>query len=212
MEAVQEQEEEGDLEEWEEGEWGEEEPTEELKEEEEKKEEVQVDKEGCKHYRRKCQKQCPECLEFFTCRLCHNEEKFERAKDIKKAHELDRHKVSTIRCLQCLLPQKPQQACEGCAVQFAVYFCAVCNLFDNDAIQKGIFHCEKCGICRVGGRNNFFHCDTCNACLSLAMEGSHKCKKELFKEDCPVCLEDMHTSRKAGIIMRCGHPIHSSCF
>jgi hypothetical protein len=31
-----------------------------------------------------------------------------------------------------------------------------CRFFDDD-VRKGQFHCAKCGICRVGGRDNFFH-------------------------------------------------------
>jgi len=28
----------------------------------------------------------------------------------------------------------------------------------DDTTSKKQFHCEDCGICRVGGRENFFHC------------------------------------------------------
>ena len=31
-----------------------------------------------------------------------------------------------------------------------------CRFYDDD-VRKGQFHCDKCGICRVGGRDNFFH-------------------------------------------------------
>ena len=41
---------------------------------------------GCKHYVRKCQLRCPECKEFFTCRLCHDEVKFYGEMDPKKNH------------------------------------------------------------------------------------------------------------------------------
>ena len=32
---------------------------------------------GCKHYNRKCQLQCPTCLEIYTCRVCHDEIHYE---------------------------------------------------------------------------------------------------------------------------------------
>jgi RING finger/CHY zinc finger protein 1 len=31
-------------------------------------------------------------------------------------------------------------------------------LLPDDDISKEQFHCDLCGICRVGGRQNFFHC------------------------------------------------------
>ena len=34
------------------------------------------------------------------------------------------------------------------------------------------FHCDRCGICRVGGADNFFHCDTCGCCYSKSLEAS----------------------------------------
>lgn len=43
------------------------------------------------------------------------------------------------------------------------YTCLVCNLFDDE--DKDQYHCDGCGICRIGGRNNFFHCEVCNMCL-----------------------------------------------
>ena len=53
---------------------------------------------GCQHYIRKCDKRCPECLEFFPCRLCHDIAKFENEMDPKKNHKINRHKVVEIRC------------------------------------------------------------------------------------------------------------------
>ena len=43
-------------------------------------------KPGCKHYARKCMLKCPECKEFFICRLCHDEVKFNEETDPKKNH------------------------------------------------------------------------------------------------------------------------------
>lgn len=59
------------------------------------------DRYGCKHYRRRCQKKCEECDEFFTCRICHDEEKYENVYDHKKAHRMNRFQVKEIRCLNC---------------------------------------------------------------------------------------------------------------
>lgn len=41
---------------------------------------------GCKHYQRKCEKKCPECEEFFPCRLCHDDVKYYNEFNPKKNH------------------------------------------------------------------------------------------------------------------------------
>jgi len=28
----------------------------------------------------------------------------------------------------------------------------------------------RCGICRIGGRDNYFHCTTCGSCYSMALQ------------------------------------------
>uniref|UniRef100_A0A2P2KUH9 CTCHY-type domain-containing protein n=1 Tax=Rhizophora mucronata TaxID=61149 RepID=A0A2P2KUH9_RHIMU len=40
------------------------------------------------------------------------------------------------------------------------YFCAVCKFFDDD-VSKIPYHCDECGICRTGGKENYFHCKRC---------------------------------------------------
>lgn len=44
------------------------------------------------------------------------------------------------------------------------------QFFDDD-VSKQQFHCDDCGICRVGGRQNFFHCATCGCCYSTRCAG-----------------------------------------
>lgn len=48
------------------------------------------------------------------------------------------------------------------------FTCLICNLFDDE--NKDQYHCDGCGICRIGGRNNFFHCEVCNMCLPLQLK------------------------------------------
>ncbi|RMX37266.1 hypothetical protein pdam_00024270, partial [Pocillopora damicornis] len=87
----------------------------------------------------------PCCKKYYNCRLCHND---------KESHELDRKTVEAIKCLQCDSSQE------------------ICRLFDDT--EKGQFHCSGCGICRVGGKENFFHCDRCDMCLGIQLKDSHK--------------------------------------
>ena len=82
---------------------------------------------------------------------------------------------------------------------------------DGKSKSKGIFHCDKCGICRKGKRDDYLHCDTCNACL-LKENEPHKCIEKLLESDCPICHGFLFTSTESVCFMNCGHPIHRSCY
>lgn len=74
------------------------------------------------------------------------------------------------------------------------------------------YHCTKCGFCRVGGRENFKHCDGCGMCIDALLFEDHNCKAGKYMSNCPVCQEDLFSSRLASHEMPCGHAIHWSCF
>uniref|UniRef100_A0A8W8N2T0 RING finger and CHY zinc finger domain-containing protein 1 n=1 Tax=Magallana gigas TaxID=29159 RepID=A0A8W8N2T0_MAGGI len=160
-----------------------------------------VEKYGCEHYKRKCALIAPCCNKTYTCRVCH---------DDKENHELTRKKVMQVHCLTCKRVQQVQGSCEECGTKFGNYFCEICRLYDDEDKQQ--FHCDGCGLCRVGGRENFYHCDVCDVCLSISMKDNHKCIEKSSHSNCPVCLEDLHTSRIAAHIPPCGHLIHYKCF
>ncbi|XP_064626311.1 RING finger and CHY zinc finger domain-containing protein 1-like [Lineus longissimus] len=155
---------------------------------------------GCTHYKRKCALLAPCCNKVYACRICH---------DDKEIHEIDRKAVKQIKCLGCETLQAVAEVCEKCSVKFGFYSCLVCRLFDDTDRQQ--YHCDDCGICRVGGRENFFHCTKCNLCLGITLKGSHKCVENSSHSNCPVCLELLHTSRDRQTVLKCGHLIHSSC-
>eukprot|EP00922_Rhytidocystis_sp_ex-Travisia-forbesii_P065383 GHVS01097159.1.p1 GENE.GHVS01097159.1~~GHVS01097159.1.p1 ORF type:complete len:380 (-),score=65.24 GHVS01097159.1:131-1270(-) len=176
--------------------------------EEEKEEEGM----GCVHYRRKCQVIAPCCGEQFWCRHCHNEIKNTQEKDPKKAHELDRRSIREVVCMVCLTRQPPSRNCSSCGEEFAQYFCSVCNFWDNAGLSKHVFHCDDCGICRVGGRENFFHCEKCQSCYSNELKERHVCVEGAMKNPCPICLEDMFSSVKTVVVLdQCGHTMHKEC-
>lgn len=156
---------------------------------------------GCKHYKRRCALICSTCHKPYTCRFCHDE--------VEVNHELDRKAVVQIKCLECDQVQDVQKVCQGCQVDFAHYFCAVCRLYDDE--DKKQYHCDGCRICRIGGRENFFHCQTCDMCLANDMKNNHKCIEKMSRSNCPVCLEDLHTSRKSCRVPKCGHMLHYKC-
>ena len=105
---------------------------------------------GCAHYMRNVKLQCSQCEGWYTCRFCHDE-----AED----HSLIRRATKNMLCMLCGCVQPAAETCEGCGVQSACYYCAICKLWDNDP-QKNIYHCDDCGICRVGKGlgKDFYHC------------------------------------------------------
>lgn len=58
-----------------------------------------------------------------------------------------------------------------CGIRFADYFCMDCGMANSDLPSDGYFHCDACGICRVGSRQEFFHCHGCGCCLRRQYAG-----------------------------------------
>nr|XP_009685584.1 PREDICTED: RING finger and CHY zinc finger domain-containing protein 1 [Struthio camelus australis] len=67
-------------------------------------------------------------------------------------------------------------------------------------------------LLRIGPKEDFFHCSKCNLCLSLSLRGKHKCIENVSRQDCPICLEDIHTSRVGAHVLPCGHLLHRTCY
>jgi len=159
---------------------------------------------GCIHYKRNVKMQCATCECWYTCRLCHDE---------VENHTLPRRETKHMLCMWCNTPQPVSQICKMCNTPAACYYCPVCKLWNNDP-EKSIYHCDDCGICRLGKGlgKDFFHCQTCAACMSIQAESTHKCIEKSTKCDCPICGEYMFTSNQPVAFMRCGHGIHETCF
>jgi RING finger/CHY zinc finger protein 1 len=171
---------------------------------------------GCSHYKRKSKFVTPCCKKVYTCRFCH---------DDKEDHTVNRKEVTELICTLCEMRQPVQAECQNCGIRFGKvgtshcvtctlisvqYTCLECNLFDDE--DKNQFHCPGCGICRIGGADKFFHCEKCNMCLPIQLQNGHKCVENVSRANCPVCLEDIHTSRIPCHIPMCGHLLHRTCF
>lgn len=156
---------------------------------------------SCSHYVRKCALFTPCCLKFYSCRLCHNEQ---------ENHELIRKFVQQVKCNQCGHIQGVVASCSECHIRFGFYFCAECRLYDDT--EKGQFHCDQCGICRVGGRENFYHCTRCDICIPIRLKSTHTCLESASRSNCVICLEDLHSSREPCQVLRCGHYLHRTCY
>ena len=49
-------------------------------------------------------------------------------------------------------------------------------------------------------------------CISVSVFETHQCFKDKYKNNCPVCREDMFSSRQSPQDLPCGHAIHAHCF
>lgn len=105
---------------------------------------------GCQHYKRNVRIQCADCSKWYTCRLCH---------DAEEDHTLPRRLTKHMLCMLCGHPQKVSDTCVNCGESAAQYYCGICKLWSDD-VNKPIYHCDECGICRVGHGldKDFFHC------------------------------------------------------
>ncbi|KAL9129088.1 MAG: hypothetical protein Q9217_002360 [Psora testacea] len=159
---------------------------------------------GCAHYKRNIKLQCSACSRWYTCRFCH---------DVVEDHMLNRKETKNMLCMLCGCAQPASEECALCSERGAWYYCHVCKLWDDDP-QKSIYHCNDCGICRVGQGlgKDFFHCKTCCVCMSISIRDTHRCIERSTDCDCPICGEYMFTSPQTVVFMRCGHSIHHRCY
>jgi RING finger/CHY zinc finger protein 1 len=165
---------------------------------------------SCSHYKRKCNIVAPCCKEIFPCRFCHDAKYVDDWRlNPEEMHPLKRKEVKEIICCECQTKQNSSNKCTTCGISFALYHCSICNLYDDDGIIKEAFHCDGCGICRVGGRNNYSHCYSCNMCISIN-DTNHSCRGDLGA--CPICMEDLQTSRESTLWLSCLHAIHHKCY
>jgi uncharacterized CHY-type Zn-finger protein len=115
---------------------------------------------GCEHYRRNVKMQCAQCERWYTCRLCH---------DAVEDHQLPRKETLHMLCMRCGCAQRVGDTCIKCGTTAARYYCGVCKLWNDDP-DKSIYHCNDCGICRVGQGlgKDFVHCN-----VSTRLHSSH---------------------------------------
>lgn len=115
------------------------------------KEDVDGETLGCAHYKRNVKLQCSTCLKWYPCRHCHNE--------AEPSHALPRYATKNMLCMLCKTPQAAGDTCVNCGETAAYYYCDICKLWDDD-VDKPIYHCADCGLCRRGQGlgKDFVHC------------------------------------------------------
>ncbi|CAN8068630.1 unnamed protein product [Agarophyton chilense] len=160
---------------------------------------------GCNHYRRNCWILADCCDRYFPCRRCHDEQ--------TQTHQIDRYATKMVACVKCGDVDQPVRShCRSCGVQFARYFCGVCKFYD-DTPGRHAYHCEGCGMCRVGkglGIDNY-HCYGCGNCIPMAFKDKHPCRERSLDANCPICTEYLATSTDPMVFLRCGHTMHANC-
>ena len=108
----------------------------------------------CPHYVKKCSHFYFSCCQRYDhCHRCHAE----HANCTTKPPQ-----IATIKCDECDCVQEVARACRQCGIDFSKNFCASCKLWSS---HEHIYHCDKCGLCRVGKFEDHFHCDRCNSCF-----------------------------------------------
>ncbi|KAL7491088.1 hypothetical protein ACHAWT_000556 [Skeletonema menzelii] len=169
---------------------------------------------GCPHYARSCKLRHPTSGRLYTCRLCCEQTREMAAKD--KDSPLDRYEVTEVLCMRCgaLQPAGDKcvnQECPSGGKPFSRYCCNICHFYD-DSVNKSIYHCPFCNVCRSGkGLGiDYRHCMRCNACVSL--KDDHHCIPQRLQGNCPICHESMFQSTEPLRGLKCGHVMHLSCF
>jgi hypothetical protein len=106
-----------------------------------------------------------------------------------------RPETKNMFCMLCSEIQPAAQVCRSCHETVARYYCDTCKLWD-DRSEKSIYHCDQCGICRVGKGlgQDYFHCEKCNICMVISLKDNHRCIERSLECDCPICGEYMFTS------------------
>lgn len=164
--------------------------------------------ETCTHYSRGCELLFPCCNQYFSCRHCHDEKNMHYKIDPMLMHQADHKSIHIMKCTQCHEEQDISDKCKKCENIMGTYFCKLCNLLD--LVDKKQFHCEECGICRLGGRENYVHCKECGICVPIS--NNHICKRKIEGE-CPVCcLNLFDTVGERPLNLKCGHWMHVNCF
>lgn len=161
---------------------------------------------GCQHYCRNFKLVSTCCRRLIDdCKICH---------DQISDHALDKFKTEEVYCPECRTFQPVAEACAtaGCPGNAPPkYFCSACRLWED--APRPIYHCEECGFCRVGKRENFRHCSKCSMCITNESWAGHNCKPEQTKNACPVCKKSgpMWNGHALVTFLPCGDAMHLSC-
>jgi RING finger/CHY zinc finger protein 1 len=166
----------------------------------------------CPHYTHWMACIHPDTGNVVACRLCYEAE---------TATVFDRFRVRFMKCLFCHVAQPVGTACANpdCTAHGRVhrYYCNICHLWEHHP-DHAIFHCDACGICRVGRPEHFRHCDKCQMCVATRRDAhsgmptdAHQCWGKASDSPCSICFDDLARSHEPASFLTCGHVFHQSC-
>src|SRR5581483_7545369 len=117
--------------------------------------------------------------------------------------------IHEMKCLYCQHVQPVQQQCVQCQKSMARYYCAMCKLFEDDP-EKQTYHCDDCKLCRRGKKETMRHCAKCNCDYFVDYFKDHACRENILSR-CPICCEELFSSVKPFMDLKCGHYLHVHC-
>lgn len=171
----------------------------------------------CPHYTHWAISVCRDTSRRVACRLCVPPD---------TVPPFDRFRVAQMVCDFCYCCQPAGAACVNpeCTARGVVhrYYCATCHLWEH--ASRTLFHCDACGICRVGAPEQYRHCDACGMCVPTRpsrpdwdtrrdpVRDTHHCVGGAAVDNpCPVCYEDLAASVDPATFLACGHAVHVTC-
>ena len=154
----------------------------------------------CTHYKNNVQVFARCCNKYYDCHLCHNEQ---------NDHKMSRKKICKVICVNCNCENPPINNCIDCNITFGKKNCNICNIWCDNV--ESMYHCNECGICRKGNKNDFYHCKKCDMCFSIANKDSHNCERYNMDDECTICLNKLYSGNDSTMLLDCKHLIHSKC-
>lgn len=110
----------------------------------------------CRHFARRVALVAPCCRTVVCCHIGHDQSGVCPTPLIPPT-------VNEVVCLACRQRQPVAAQCRACGVRFADRVCVECRLFyTGDG-----FHCDRCGVCRQGLREDFRHCERRDDCFPV---------------------------------------------
>jgi RING finger/CHY zinc finger protein 1 len=164
---------------------------------------------SCTHYPKKCARfQFSCCGIIDPCRRCHLERGTCSDVRVEKIQCNECDEIADLNLLDFKLSDSAKK-CKKCGLEFGKFFCKICFIWTDNEIT----HCEKCGHCLKGKKEDMFHCDNCDVCFPTKNRDSHSCSLSISYRGatCAICLEKLYGSQKPYFALQCKHFVHSHC-
>lgn len=154
----------------------------------------------CTHYNNNLLVFANCCNKYFECHLCHN---------ANNDHDLVRRHIKKVKCINCSTENNLGNECSNCKIKFGNMHCSICNIWCNNV--KESYHCNGCGFCIIGKKEDYIHCNKCGICILKKNSLDHKCEDINKEEKCFICLNKLFSGLDSTYRLKCKHLIHKKC-